>query len=653
MTTRGSYLSGSTTCPDGTQGSRSPTGQGSLLCDCIHGSVDDKDNSPMMSAVLTSGVCKVYRFQTESLRWMLVREQMSETPLSFSLPKQLLALLIQDHTKRWEREGEWGDTASTQQCFKPSSSKTQRHLQFTPTNLHAQRMQVTCHNSPGVWYDVITVGAPAHHPQGFKLGGLHRLLHGTPTSDPRHAWSPAHTNNCAPVTNGNGTLPVPSSNQEAEASLQRQDLDRLDVEFDEEEWDRVWANVAKSLHCIIAMVDRLQETHHRPQEVTSQQQQPNSSHSSPTACGGCSWREHLLPLVVTLRQCVREAVLQARTAMTFVLLQGAAADRPLSAQLTHRRDAVFSQALCSVVSAVVLKLYASLDDQLFLEQLLKVGVLAQFECLLSTYGEEIGMLEDMEVGVSDLSRVTFTITKATTDQPTHLLPSLTGQPGCFVVEVPLPADTFGLLPGELRAGCLIRLHPVLFNIGINQQQSLAERFGNSSLQERINQQSCAVLKTYCCSLKERLPSFSQRGVEELLVTLKQNIASRRRKNVQVLELAASLCRRLNGVRLTSCKSAKDRTAMSVTLEQCRLLRDQHALSKEHFSSALDCMRRARLSWGQLQGCYSPAEWLCAGPEEGPSGPGRHLYPVAVLLVTSHLLVLWVILSLVLLLATNP
>lgn len=52
-------------------------------------------------AVLCAQVSKVNRFKTEDQRWLLVREQMSETPLSFSLPKQLLSLLIQEHTNRY------------------------------------------------------------------------------------------------------------------------------------------------------------------------------------------------------------------------------------------------------------------------------------------------------------------------------------------------------------------------------------------------------------------------------------------------------------------------------------------------------------------------------------------------------------------------
>ncbi|XP_074518281.1 type II inositol 3,4-bisphosphate 4-phosphatase-like isoform X2 [Halichoeres trimaculatus] len=678
----------------------------SELCDSLHSSIHDRDNSPTMRAVLCAQVCKVYRFQTEDQRWLLVREQMSETPLSFSLPKQLLSALIQEHTCRVQEVKELGDLSphwdglrhdvtnhcnyligcyqetltelnklSASSCFKSSSSKSEKHLQFVPTNLHSQRMEVTGPDSTGVWYEVITVGAPADHHQSFKHGGLKKLLSKhTPRADSSVSYSEDESSRarellagvaqlqplvfglaeellavsleqnaarlqealdglaqqtevfvhalkdelvksallaihsqCAANYNSshvhsNGLLcDNRSDSQDGETSPRQRDVSGQDAEYDEEEWDMAWANVAKSLNCIIAMSDRLLGREDRPQDLTPSDQQEaaagdtNSQNTgSSSLSAASSWQEQLLPLVVTLRDCVREAVCKARTAMMFVILQSAVASTVHQGppQIVQRRHAVFSQVLSAVVCGFTLKLYGSLEDPEFLQQLLSVGVLVQFEGLLSTYGDEVGMLEDMEVGVADLSGVAFTITEAKTEHPEDLLPTLCGTWGSFVVEVPLPSETFTSLPQEAKKGRLIRVLPLLFNIGINQQQSLAERFGDSSLQERVNQQSCERLKVYCQTLRETLPHMAGiQSLPDLLSSLSRCVETRKRKNVEVLWIAATVCRQVNGVRMTSCKSAKDRTAMSVTLEQCVLLRDRHTLSQQSFSSALDCMRR--------------------------------------------------------------
>ncbi|KAK2863287.1 hypothetical protein Q5P01_002820 [Channa striata] len=661
------------------------------LCDRLHSSVHDKENSPMIRAVLCSEVCKVYRFQMEDQRWMLVREQLSETPLSFSLPKQLLSVLIHEHINRVQEVKELGDLSphwdglrhdvishcsnligcyeealeeldklSALSCFKSSNSKSDRHLQFVPTNLHSQRMEVTNPDSTGVWYDVITFGAPADHHQAFKHGGLKRLLskhtnhrdssvsysqeescrarellsniahlqplifglaeellslevnaaqlrdvldsltqqtelfvHAVKDELVKSALLAIHNKcvaNCSSShVHSNGLVcDNLSANQEGYPSLQ---------EYDEEEWDRAWANVAISLNCIIAMVDRLQGREDQPQDPTSSEQQEATRDKNTASRSSCSsassWQEHLLPLVVTLRDCVREVVGKARDAMSFVVLHGAVAltvDQG-PAQIHQRRHAVFSQTLSAVVCGFMLKLHGGLEERDFLLQLHSVGILAQFESLLSTYGDELGMLEDMEVAVADLSRVSFTFIEAKTEEPEDLLPILSGTWSSVVVEVPLPLESFRSLPQELK-GCSIRIHPVVFNIGINQQQSLAERFGDSSLQERVNQHNCELLKAYCNTLRDKLPEMAGiQSLSDLLLSLDQRLESRKRKNVEVLWIAAMVCRKVNGIRLTSCKSAKDRTAMSVTLEQCVLLRERHTLSQQHFSTALDCMRR--------------------------------------------------------------
>uniref|UniRef100_A0A3Q3WKD2 Inositol polyphosphate-4-phosphatase type II B n=1 Tax=Mola mola TaxID=94237 RepID=A0A3Q3WKD2_MOLML len=159
--------------------------------------------------------------------------------------------------------------------------------------------------------------------------------------------------------------------------------------------------------------------------------------------------------------------------------------------------------------------------------------------------------------------------------------------GSLVVEVPLPPETFRSLPQELKEGRLIRLYPVLFNIGINQQQSLAERYMTDGRMDAFVWGG----EAECGSRMNNFLSVSHGSLSDLLSSLGRSIESRKRKNVEVLWIAAMVCRAVNGVRLTSCKSAKDRTAMSVTLEQCVLLRERHTLGQQHFSTALDRMRR--------------------------------------------------------------
>ena len=73
-----------------------------------------------------------------------------------------------------------------------------------------------------------------------------------------------------------------------------------------------------------------------------------------------------------------------------------------------------------------------------------------------------------------------------------------------------------------------------------------------------------------------------------------------------------LCRRLNGGRLTSCKSGKDRTSMSVTLEECSLLKQNHNLDDTAFSRTLATLRRQE---GLVARCLLVvcAQWSVCGP----------------------------------------
>ncbi|CAJ0966490.1 unnamed protein product, partial [Ranitomeya imitator] len=99
------------------------------------------------------------------------------------------------------------------------------------------------------------------------------------------------------------------------------------------------------------------------------------------------WHEQLYPLIITLKDCVAEVVEKAKTSMTFVVLQELACGLPQCLRLTFRRDVVFSQALSGLICGFMIKLHSSLHNQGFLQQLHTVGLLVQYEGLLSTYSK--------------------------------------------------------------------------------------------------------------------------------------------------------------------------------------------------------------------------------------------------------------------------
>ena len=60
---------------------------------------------------------------------------------------------------------------------------------------------------------------------------------------------------------------------------------------------------------------------------------------------------------------------------------------------------------------------------------------------------------------------------------------------------------------------------------------------------------------------------------------------------------------MNGARLTSCKSAKDRTGMAVTYEMCMILGNEYDLLHGVFQQVLNAVRR----YSMVDGVYV---WVC-------------------------------------------
>lgn len=281
-----------------------------------------------------------------------------------------------------------------------------------------------------------------------------------------------------------------------------------------------------------------------------------------------------------------------------------------------RKSVAVSQSVSGLVACFLAELELRLAERnvAVLEQLAAVGFLVGWESLISSHGKELRMLSDAWVAIKCLETFAFQLVEsAAEDERESESESENERPDGWVgadvvlekrehvgytIRVPVPAAQFALLPESLRLGGLISVTSVLFTQGINEMQSLANMVGHAgvSIQNKINSTSFRSIVAYynrltASSAAAAVSSSSSSSAEhsrgsgqhpdESLRQLRVSVEgeSSSAKNTCILLHASDAVRSLNGGRVTYCKSGKDRTAMSVTLEQARLLvqRKRHVL----------------------------------------------------------------------------
>ncbi|KAL5968611.1 Inositol polyphosphate-4-phosphatase type I A, partial [Taenia solium] len=285
--------------------------------------------------------------------------------------------------------------------------------------------------------------------------------------------------------------------------------------------------------------------------------------------------------------------------------------------------------LCQALTASLTGLALAVTNWTPVEwkQMIRCGVPLHFEGLLSCYGEEVSMLENWAWAIQSLAfcrvvvRPNPSVTEVTKGAAEDVEVTVEesrgrdgGGQGLTQVQIlrhneillTIPHSAWSRTPPECQARgrIALSLYPFHFNVGINEQQSFVERLERVNLQSIINTNGLTSLRMYFDKYTRKFgapkKTPTQQDVCDVLSSLQYALETNKFKPVEVLRLATEVSSALNALRFTSCKSAKDRTGMAVSLEQTRWLMEVEGMHKDSFSPALKCLRSTGLRLSNVE-----------------------------------------------------
>ena len=328
-------------------------------------------------------------------------------------------------------------------------------------------------------------------------------------------------------------------------------------------------------------------------------------------------------------------------------LRGASAgDASLALSYAQRSALLTCQGYAALAAsfAVACSTHAARRDRSFFAQLGACGFLLQAESLLNTRGDEWGMLQDTRVACRLLQAVRLTVLPTGGECKEGV--ALRGGAACPVLA--FNATELGFADAEAAAslglapGVMVGVTVALVTQGVSLEQSWASLWQNNlGAQRELNEIAINALAGYAKKVhaaattalgapaSPRAAALQQQQ-QALLERARRLHAEDEPKNVELLLSVAMLTRSLRGGRLTMCKSGKDRTSMSVTLEHGRLLRDHHGLDDAEATHAVGVLRRhgvrrenVRRNMGSRCYAFNDAQqWFLPPALQPPKGAAR-------------------------------
>ncbi|UYV65395.1 hypothetical protein LAZ67_3004228 [Cordylochernes scorpioides] len=326
--------------------------------------------------------------------------------------------------------------------LKPSSHKADPSLECAPVNLHLQRM--VPHNlytdKVGA-YDVMTVGAFTAYCQGYKRGGLLKML--KPTSPLDRSVSP---HNCHKTCDSVG-----SQLRQAAEAINLIEHFQTDLEQTCEE-----LTAAARSRCGPSLQTLVAQLHNKGQRLVA----------------SCQARlpEDVAALWDSISLQAADDSQLPSNKNSGKLTSSRSLDGKGERLMGWRTIDDLEPLLTSLVAGIMARLWTRQDGQAQWVATLRAtgGLLAQFEGLLSCHRDEAAMMEDMVVAIADISRVNFRLEPlAGGVRPARPQPRTEGNRARLLVVVPCP-DTLG-------PSFNFNVTPVFFNIGINELATIAHK----------------------------------------------------------------------------------------------------------------------------------------------------------------------------------